>query len=136
MKVHGRCLCGQVRYRAEVDPTRVFVCHCTDCQIQSGTSFRTTVLTEPDSFELESGEIRHFEKTAASGRKRSLGFCPECGTAIYGGPGAESSGLLSLRLGPLAERYALIPVAEAWCRSAQPWLDRLGELPRFDQQPG
>ncbi len=136
MKVHGRCLCGKVRYSAEVDPANVFVCHCSDCQIQSGTSFRTTVLMDPSRFDLEAGEIRTFEKTAESGRSRSLGFCPECGTAIYGGPGKGASGPLSLRLGPLAERDQLVPVAQAWCRSAQPWLDRLSELPRFDKQPG
>lgn len=134
MQVHGECLCKRVRYRAEVDPARVYLCHCMDCQIQSGTSFRVLVLTEPERFELEAGEIRHYEKIAESGRRRHLAFCPECGTALYGAPAAGSPGPLSLRVGPLAERNALVPIAQAWCRSAQPWLARLGELPRRERQ--
>jgi len=136
MKVHGSCLCERVRFRAEIDPARVFICHCTDCQTHSGTAFRTTAMIEPDQFELESGEIKLFEKTADSGRSRTLAFCPNCGTSLYGGPGEGSAGYLSLRLGPLAERDELVPVAQVWCRSAQPWLGVLSELPRFEQQPG
>ena len=34
----GRCLCGQVRYSANVDPDWIGVCHCQDCQKQTGIS--------------------------------------------------------------------------------------------------
>ena len=32
MNVTGGCHCGQITYEAEVDPTTVRVCHCSDCQ--------------------------------------------------------------------------------------------------------
>ena len=44
MKVTGRCHCGQISFEAEIDPTQVRICHCTDCQTLTGTAFRTTVL--------------------------------------------------------------------------------------------
>jgi hypothetical protein len=32
MKIEGGCLCGKVRYSADVEPTFVGVCHCKNCQ--------------------------------------------------------------------------------------------------------
>jgi hypothetical protein len=38
MKVHGACHCGQIRYEAEVDPQKVNLCNCSDCQVLSGSA--------------------------------------------------------------------------------------------------
>jgi len=35
----GGCLCGQVRYSANADPAFIGVCHCKNCQKQTGTAF-------------------------------------------------------------------------------------------------
>ena len=35
MKVDGACHCGELAYEAEIDPERIGVCHCVDCQILS-----------------------------------------------------------------------------------------------------
>ena len=35
----GSCLCGKVQYRYEGAPVMTGVCHCRDCQKQTGTSF-------------------------------------------------------------------------------------------------
>ncbi len=136
MKVDGACLCGEVSFEAEVDPRLVFVCHCTDCQTHSGSAFRTIAVSERDTFRLLSGEVREYLKRAESGAQRALGFCPSCGTALYGGPGPGERGPLSLRTGVLQQRGSLRPVAQLWCRSAQGWLDELGTLPRVDEQSG
>jgi hypothetical protein len=40
MKVSGRCYCGQISFEAEIQPDKVRVCHCTDCQTLSGSAFR------------------------------------------------------------------------------------------------
>ena len=34
----GGCLCGQARYSANADPVFVGVCHCKNCQKQTGAS--------------------------------------------------------------------------------------------------
>ncbi len=54
MKIDGRCHCGAITYEAEVDPAKVIICHCTDCQTLSGTVFRVNVPSEGDSFRLRS----------------------------------------------------------------------------------
>ena len=38
-KMTGGCKCGQVRYSANAEPAFTGVCHCTDCQKESGTAF-------------------------------------------------------------------------------------------------
>ena len=43
---------------------------------------------------------------------------------------------MTLRVGTLAQRAELAPVARLWCRSALPWLDGLAELPGLETQPG
>lgn len=49
MNIDGRCLCGLISFEAEIDANQVFVCHCTDCQTQSGGTFRTVVRARPDT---------------------------------------------------------------------------------------
>ena len=43
MKIEGGCLCGKVRYSADVDPTFVAVCHCKNCQKSTGSAFSVVV---------------------------------------------------------------------------------------------
>jgi hypothetical protein len=45
MKIDGRCHCGYITYQAEIDPEKVMICHCTDCQTLSGSAFRTVAFT-------------------------------------------------------------------------------------------
>ena len=40
MKVDGQCHCGAIAYKAEIDPAKSQVCHCTDCQVLTGTVYR------------------------------------------------------------------------------------------------
>ncbi len=136
MKVDGECLCGACAWEAEVDPGRVFLCHCEDCQVQSGSPFRWTAIVPPERFALTRGELRSWAKTAASGSPRVLSFCPTCGTQVCGGPEEGASGTLSLRIGPLAQRRELKPVGQVWCRSRRDWLDDLPDLPGMPTQPG
>jgi hypothetical protein len=135
MNIDGGCLCGSVSFEAEIDPAQVFICHCADCQTHSGSSFRTIVRAAPGSFKITEGSIKQYAKRAESGNLRSLAFCPECGTPIYGGPGPGEEGFMSLRVGAIRQRELLQPKAQLWFRSSQPWLDGLSELPKFDTQP-
>ena len=86
MKIDGRCHCGAIAYEAEIDPAKVLVCHCTDCQSLSGSAFRVAVPAEGGSFKLRSGKPKVYVKTTAeSGTHRDQAFCPDCGSPIYAG---------------------------------------------------
>jgi hypothetical protein len=135
MRVDGACLCGTLRYVAEVDPNRVFLCHCTDCQIHSGGMMSWSVPVLGATFTLVHGELKLFTKIAESGRRRVLGFCPDCGTRVLAQPHGSDPGLINLRVGALQQRELLRPKMQIWMRSAQQWLGELGSVARFDTQP-
>ena len=135
MKAQGSCHCGAIRYEAEVAADSVSICHCSDCQVLTGTAFRVSVPAVPGTLRWLSGAPRVYIKTAESGRPREQGFCERCGTPLYAtSPGPEPR-LYNLRVGPLAQREQLIPMREIWCRSELSWLDRLGKLQRSDKSP-
>ena len=135
MKVDGGCLCGHVTYEAEVDPEKVAICHCTDCQTHSATAYGVVVGVVDEQFRLLSGELKTFEKVADSGTIRALTFCPECGTRIYAKTVGEGSPFFGLRVGALRQRAQLRPTIQVWCASARDWAMDLSSLPRTEGQP-
>ncbi len=133
MKIDGACLCGYLSFEAEVDPEMVMICHCTDCQNGAG-AYRVGVLVKVENFRMLSGIPKLYVKTAESGGKRALSFCPECGTNLHGA-NAENPKTYSLRLGLVNQRRQLQPKLQLWCRSALHWVSDLGAIPRTETQP-
>jgi hypothetical protein len=82
MRIDGSCHCGHVRYEATVDPQKVTICHCTDCQVLTATAFRVTVPVPESQFRLTAAEPKVYVKTAESGAQRAQAFCSECGSPI------------------------------------------------------
>lgn len=134
MKVNGACHCGNLRFVAEIDERKVIVCNCTDCQILSGSAFRTVAFGPDSAFRLIQGEMKTYVKTGDSGNKREQTFCPECGSPVYAAPPGQGPKLLGFRVGVLEQRDILKPRKQIWCRSAQHWTGEIGELPKVDKQ--
>jgi hypothetical protein len=134
MKVDGACYCGQIRYRAEIDPAQVEICHCTDCQTLSGSAFRIVVPALAGSFELLSGTLRTFIKTAESGNRRVQAFCGECGTSVYSTAADTENGIIGLRVGTIRQRKELPPQKQYWTRSAHRWVMDLDRLDKVAKQ--
>lgn len=134
MHVDGSCHCGAITYEANVDPDKLVICHCTDCQTLSGSAFRTVALTYEDAFTLRSGEPKIYVKTAQSGAKRQQSFCGECGTPIYSTSDEPGPKIYGLRAGTIRQRDQLAPQLQVWTRSQQHWLDDLGSVRKIDQQ--
>ena len=133
MKIDGGCHCGAITYEAEIDPEKVLICHCTDCQTLSGSAFRTVALTAPEDFKLLTGTLKTYVKTAQSGTKRAQTFCPDCGTPIYSGPTGTAPGPLGIRLGTTRQRADLMPRAQTWVGSALGWVNELGNVPEVGE---
>jgi hypothetical protein len=135
MQVTGKCHCGSVRYRAKVDPEKVSICHCVDCQILTGCAYRVSVQVALADFELLKGEIKQYIKTADSGSKRVQAFCPECGTPLYA-EALDNPTARSLRVGSVDQRASLRPRRQIWCRSALPWAEDLSKVAPFFAEEG
>jgi hypothetical protein len=127
MQISGQCHCGAISFTAIVDPFKVIVCHCEDCQKLSGAPFRAVLPTPVEKVSL-TGTPKHYVKVAASGNRRVQAFCGECGTQLYATE-ADSLKVLNLRLGCINERAQLPPVAQVWGQSVLPWLRLLPAVP-------
>jgi hypothetical protein len=134
VEVNGSCHCGAIAFEARIDPRRVGICHCVDCQIFSGSAFRTSARVRGRDFRLVQGEPAVYEKTAESGARRRLGFCSHCGTHLYGLAPAGEEPIYSVRVGTLAQRAEIRPAVQIWCRSEVSWLSDLQALRRIATQ--
>lgn len=133
MKVQGRCHCAQVTYEADVDPDKVSLCHCTDCQAMSGSPYRASVPVPRESFVLLTGQPKVYVKTAESGTRRAHSFCPNCGSPIFSSAVADPP-TFSLRVGCLDRRADLPPRKQIWCRSAVTWSRNLTDVTASERQ--
>ena len=129
----GGCRCGQIRYKANAEPVFTGVCHCKDCQKQSGTAFNIVVAVPQSAMSIQ-GSPKTFSVTADSGKQNVSRFCPNCGSTILSEPGALP-GVAVLRAGTLDDTSWLKPSMEIFCDSAQSWIQLGGGMQRFPKMP-
>jgi hypothetical protein len=134
MKIDGKCHCGQISYEAEIDPEKVYICHCTDCQTLSGSAFRWAVPVAKEDFKLLTGTPKAYLKTAESGATSYQLFCPECASPLYSTSVGEGPTFFNLRLGTAQQRAELRPKSQYWRRSALVWAANLEAATKFDTQ--
>ncbi|MGI3186681.1 GFA family protein [Nioella aestuarii] len=134
MRVDGGCLCGYIRYEAEIDADRVAICHCQDCQVNSGAAFGLVAGVVGGAFTLLCGELASYNKIAESGRIRKLSFCPTCGTRIHACTEDDPTAFFGLRVGTIRQRAVLTPKVQVWCKSALPWVPDMASIPIREAQ--
>ncbi len=129
----GGCQCGRVRYRLVGEPLFLSVCHCKECQRQSGSAFGMSMLVPEANLTVE-GTLKSFERSSESGRPVRCHFCPECGTRIYHAI-SYAAGAVNLKPGTLDDTSWLEPRLQAWTRSKQPWVALPEGLLQHESQP-
>jgi hypothetical protein len=134
MQIDGSCHCKAIRYVAEIDPARISVCHCTDCQTLTGSPYRVSVFCAPEDIRVTSGAAKTYRKTGDSGRVRIMQFCGDCGTPLFACDEDPTKGRWSLRWGSITQRHELKPTRQIWCRSAVPWAHEIADLPGQDRE--
>ena len=125
----GECQCGKVQYVIKGEAYRLNVCHCLDCQKQSGSAFGMSLIINPDNFHLRSGELTTFQVTTASARQKTCAFCPDCGVRIYN----ATSSLMAVKAGTLDETSQLKPDGHYWTKRKQSWVSLPGDVPCFEE---
>lgn len=132
MKIDGHCHCGEIAFEARVDPDALTICHCTDCQMITGSAFRTNITAPAEHFVLKSGTPKSYVKTAESGNKRRQAFCGTCGTQLWA-CAVEDPQSYTLRAGAITQRAAFLPRRQIWRRSALGWVDELAKVPASEK---
>ena len=76
------CQCGAVCYSFAAVPSRVSVCHCTECRPQAYSAVGSSVMVSPAAMHLTRGAPRVRSRRTASGKVLACAFCPDCGSRI------------------------------------------------------
>jgi hypothetical protein len=129
----GGCLCGAIRYQCSAEPIWSGNCHCRDCQQISGSGFVATFFVPENSVSI-TGEVKYYEKNGDSGHLVRRGFCPICGSQVFGKPEIVLD-VLGIRAGSLDNPALYQPTMDIYTASAQPWDFMNPALPKFPKLP-
>ena len=90
--------------------------------------------TPEADFNLKSGALKTYVKTAESGNNRAQVFCPDCGTHLYSTSVEDGPKVFRLRTGTMNQRNELAPTTQGWQRSAQSWVPDIAAIPSREKQ--
>lgn len=133
--ITGRCLCGGVTYRVDAEPVVQAVCHCTDCQRQTGNPFSVIVGVPRDAFAVEGDTLASYATIGSDhGGRTERNFCSACGSPLFS-IAAVMPQVAFLKAGSLDDASWLEPAVEAWTTSAQPWAPRFEGTAQLERGP-
>ncbi len=133
-QITGGCLCGKVRYSADAEPVFTGICHCRNCQKESGSAF-AIVIGIPQTALSVQGDLKTFEDKGDSGMAMLRRFCPNCGSTLMDQAMAMPD-VIMVQAGTLDDPSWVKPAMQIYCDSAQPWVQLDGEMQRFGKMPG
>jgi hypothetical protein len=129
----GGCYCKAVRYESRAAPKFTANCHCKDCQRFSAGAFVSVFAVPGDQFTF-TGDVTWYEVTADSGNQFQRGFCPRCGTPLFG-RSSGMTGIVIVRAGTLDDASWYRPAIDIYTESAAHWAVLSPELPKFPRGP-
>ena len=106
----------------------MFNCHCRDCQRTTGSAFTPVVYVPAKAFKITKGSPRYYSTTSEMAGHNKRGFCPECGSQLFGGASETGQGIAASSLDdPSWHR----PTMDIFTSSAQPWDHMDPALPKY-----
>jgi hypothetical protein len=113
----GHCLCGNVTYSAESDPLVTAICHCSNCQHQTGSTYSLVVAVPRPSLNIDGSTLATFDTTTeATGTPSHRQFCSNCGSPLVTLADAAPD-LAFIKAGTLDDNTGLTPTIEVHCAS-------------------
>lgn len=130
----AQCACGGLRVTLLEPPQLTALCHCLACQRRTGAPFSANAFYALDCVEV-SGEPREFVRTAESGRKVRMYFCPTCGSTVYWKAEA-SPGIIGVAVGAFADPAFVPPALSVFEISKHEWVALDETVDHFQGLPG
>jgi hypothetical protein len=128
--VTGGCLCGNIRYEADVFLENGYICHCTICQKSSGQPAEITVLIKAGTLRYTQGEPKYF----VSSRHGKRGFCAECGSRlVWQATDMDQDWTTNLDVGALDNPAEVKIACHIYAETQLPWFQIHESLPKFTE---
>jgi hypothetical protein len=128
----GGCLCGAIRYRVVGEPMAVAICHCVNCQHNSGSAFSVNVIFPKEALTMQ-GTPAVYEDKGDSGAIVRRIFCGTCGTPLESQSVYSSPVAAVLKAGTFDNPSVFVPDSELYCISALPWWTNGAERKKYDR---
>ncbi len=129
-RVSGGCLCGHLRYEAEVYLHDGYICHCTMCQKSTGQPAEITVLIKPGTLRYSKAEPKYFVTSSAGKR----GFCGNCGSRlVWQAIDPQDDWQTNLCVGSLDNPSEARMACHIYADTQLPWYDPCDDLPKFSE---
>lgn len=126
--VTGGCLCGKVRYEAQVFLKSAFYCHCRICQKSSGQPAEITVPIKAGTLVFTKSKPKYY----VSSQHGQRGFCGECGSRIvWQALQPENDWLTNVDVGSLDNPADVEPSNHIFVDTRLPWYIIDEQLPQF-----
>jgi hypothetical protein len=109
-----------VRYRVVGDPVAVAICHCTNCQRNTGSAFSVNAIFPKEALTM-SGTPAIFIDKGDTGAGVERVFCGACGTPLESRSIMSSVAHAVIKVGTFDDPSVFVPESEIYCRSAMPW---------------
>ena len=130
-RVTGGCLCGSVRYEADVFLKNGYICHCTMCQRSSGQPAEIAVPIKAGTLRYTGTEPKYY----AASKVGKRGFCAECGSRIvWQASNPEDDWWTNLSVGSLDDPSGARATCHIFCNTKLPWFDLNKDLPKFEEK--
>jgi len=128
----GGCVCGAIRYEVTGKPIMMFNCHCRDCQRTTGSGFTPVVYVPAKALKITKVSPRYYSTQSEMGGHNKRGFCPECGSRLFGGATDRGQGIAA---SSMDDPRLFKPQMHMWASDAQPWDQLDPKLPSFEKYP-
>ncbi len=133
LPLKGGCLCGAVRYEISAKPIGSGNCHCRTCQKSVGTPYMPVLFVPYQALKI-TGNYKEYPTASASGNTMNRGFCPECGTSLFG-RNSGSDTIRPVNACTLDDPSIYQAHMDFWVSDAQPWDIMDPEIDKFSENP-
>jgi hypothetical protein len=116
--VRGGCLCGGVRYEADLPFSDANYCHCSRCRKHSGAEASAQARVPRERFRLLSGEELIVVYEPEGGAVKA--FCSVCGSSLFGRRWPEGDEI-AIRMGTLDDDPEIRPEFRTFVDSKAAW---------------
>ncbi|ADU66714.1 glutathione-dependent formaldehyde-activating GFA [Desulfurispirillum indicum S5] len=131
MKHTGGCLCGAIRFEVTGPFEGFFLCHCSRCRKDTGSSNAANLFSRASELRWLSGESQVTVYNLPETR-HVRSFCAVCGSAL---PSLQTNGTLLVPAGSLDTDVPLRPQGHIFMDSRANWDEKLETLPKFGSFP-
>ena len=125
----GHCLCDQVRFEFDTQPTDVSICHCSLCRRMTGTAFGVYVKVPASdlTFTSSAGQITAYNVSD----KLSMCSCRGGGSYLYA-KHSDYSDFVYVCLGAVDDHGDIHPGYHEFVGSKAGWFEVHDSLPQFE----